>query len=121
MVLSTLCRRLIIHNYVQVFHVFHTSCLIDWIAFCEAKAWKASHSENRNKKVRRSRQTVVDQSLDPSGRQDVAGTKTGIGEDGVIFCPECQGTGVKVHSAQLERPRFRLAQVKYLNKHLDCG
>lgn len=95
---------------MQGFHVFHSTCIIDWIAFCEAKAWSESCKVNRNKKSRKSRQAGLDQTLGGDNKQE-SGTKTGVVEEGAIFCPECQGTGAKVKGSQLERPRFHLAQV----------
>lgn len=96
---------------MQVFHVFHSFCLIEWIAFCEAKAWSASFAVKGNKKPRKVKQTGGCQPVDSVASQDNGGAKTEIGEGRGIFCPECQGTGVKLKGGQLERPRFRLAQV----------
>ncbi|KAH7332503.1 hypothetical protein KP509_20G091400 [Ceratopteris richardii] len=88
-------------NERGAFHVFHTSCLIDWILLCESKFWRARTAKKDaprmrgqiNKKPRRVR------------------TKTAIQSCGPLFCPECQGTGIQVRSHQLEKPRYRLVQV----------
>lgn len=51
------------------------------------------------------------QAAGASGRHDWFGTETEFTSETGIFCPECQGTGVKLEGPQLERPRFRLNQV----------
>lgn len=88
-------------NERGAFHVFHTSCLIDWILLCESKFWSARVVKKDaprmrgqiNKKPRRGKAKATIQSCGP------------------LFCPECQGTGVEVHNHQLEQPRYRLVQV----------
>lgn len=88
-------------NERGAFHVFHTSCLMDWILLCESKFWSARIVKKDaarmrgqiNKKPRRGKARPTIQSCGP------------------LFCPECQGTGIEVHGHQLEQPRYRLVQV----------
>eukprot|EP00252_Welwitschia_mirabilis_P013971 TRINITY_DN30978_c0_g1_i1.p1 TRINITY_DN30978_c0_g1~~TRINITY_DN30978_c0_g1_i1.p1 ORF type:complete len:438 (+),score=50.32 TRINITY_DN30978_c0_g1_i1:435-1748(+) len=80
-------------NRRGAFHVFHTSCLIDWVLLCETKIWLS-----RSKRSRRSSRLS-----EKSSRAQKA--------NGSIFCPECQGTGVKTRCSKLEVPRYKLAQV----------
>ncbi|KAG0621677.1 hypothetical protein M758_3G039800 [Ceratodon purpureus] len=97
-------------NRRGVFHVFHSACLIEWIAFCEAKTWNASCTMSRKLKRRKTVHPNV-QAAGATGRHDWFGTETEFTSETGIFCPECQGTGVKLEGPQLERPRFRLNQV----------
>eukprot|EP00250_Pteridium_aquilinum_P028621 c37497_g1_i1 orf=253-1653(-) len=88
-------------NERGAFHVFHTSCLIDWILLCESKFWSARAVKNNAPRMRGQ--------INKKPRRGKA--KATIQSSGPLFCPECQGTGVEVHSHQLEQPRYRLAQV----------
>lgn len=96
-------------NKRGAFHVFHTSCLIDWVLLCESKIW-LSHL-NGSKGTRKSRWSVFDQRNRICGVKQINGSKGSGSNCASIFCPECQGTGLKTRSGQLEVPRYRLAQV----------
>lgn len=101
--------------FMQVFHVFHSACLIEWIVFCEAKTWNASCTSSRKLKRRKAvHPNVQAQACGANVRHDCFGTETEFTSETGIFCPECQGTGVKLEGPQLERPRFRLNQVRQL-------
>ncbi|BBM99137.1 hypothetical protein MPTK1_1g19050 [Marchantia polymorpha subsp. ruderalis] len=97
-------------NKRGVFHVYHSSCLIDWISICEVKTFSGAldHRIDRTRKLLKSRRAIIEQTLKRGTIQD-DGSNPFV--DGAVFCPECQGTGLKVRGAQLERPRYRLAQV----------
>lgn len=101
-------------NKRGVFHVYHSSCLIDWISICEVKTFtgQVDHRIDHTRKLTRTRRAIVEQSLNAviQGGDSGGRLSTSISE-GAIFCPECQGTGLKLRGAQLERPRYRLAQV----------
>ncbi|GLJ21651.1 hypothetical protein SUGI_0403210 [Cryptomeria japonica] len=88
------------------FHVFHTSCLIDWILLCESKIW-LSHF-NGGKGPRRGRWSVLEQRRKPASKGSSSSSSSSCGS---VFCPECQGTGLKTRAGQLEVPRYKLAQV----------
>lgn len=90
-------------NKRGAFHVFHTSCLVDWILLCETKFWIAPPVGSKGE-TRRMRGQV-------NAKQQKGGSKATAGSNGPMFCPECQGTGAKFHGHQLEQPRYRLAQV----------
>lgn len=85
------------------FHVFHTSCLIDWILLCESKIW-LSHF-NGGKGPRKGRWSVLEQRRKPASKGSSSSSC------GSVFCPECQGTGLKTRAGQLEVPRYKLAQI----------
>ncbi|CAM6082047.1 unnamed protein product [Calypogeia fissa] len=101
-------------NKRGVFHVYHSSCLIDWISICEVKTFtgQVDHRIDHTRKLTRTRRAIVEQSRNAviQGGDGGGLLSTSISE-GAIFCPECQGTGLKLRGAQLERPRYRLAQV----------
>ncbi|XP_024381715.1 uncharacterized protein [Physcomitrium patens] len=97
---------------LQVFHVFHSACLIEWVAFCEAKTWNASLTMSRKLKRRKTVHLNVQRpAYGVDGGQDWCGTETEFTSETSIFCPECQGTGIKLEGSHLERPRFRLNQL----------
>ncbi|XP_024362744.1 uncharacterized protein [Physcomitrium patens] len=98
-------------NRQGVFHVFHSACLVEWIAFCEAKTWNASLSMSRKLKRHKVVHPNTCQEDHANDTHDWPGTETEFTSETGIFCPECQGTGVKMHGPQLEHPRFRLYQV----------
>lgn len=86
--------------YLQAFHVFHTSCVIHWILFCEYEIIK-------NRFVR----------PNDSQPKPVFISNCGIPDKEIkqVLCPECQGTGVTIGGV-LERPKFSLSQVCSLNE-----
>lgn len=91
---------------MQAFHVFHTSCLINWMILCEYEIIK-----NR----------LAHPSVRQGGNGKVGSHRNNIGKgknmkaDRVVetvFCPECQGTGQLVDGVGLEYPGFfTMAQV----------
>ncbi|KAL2650705.1 hypothetical protein R1flu_018833 [Riccia fluitans] len=95
-------------NKRGVFHVYHSSCLIDWISMYEVKIFSGAldHGIERSRRLSKSRRSAVGH-LKKGSIQE--GSSSGV--DGNVFCPECQGTGLKVRGSQLERPRYRLSQV----------
>ncbi|KAJ7550268.1 hypothetical protein O6H91_07G091300 [Diphasiastrum complanatum] len=93
-------------NWRGAFHVFHTYCLIDWVALFESKSF-SGHVLGSSKKVRRRLRSGKKQVC----RQPEDAVTDTCKNDSVIFCPECQGTGIRASGIQLERPRYRLSQV----------
>ncbi|KAH9318624.1 hypothetical protein KI387_020393, partial [Taxus chinensis] len=88
------------------FHVFHTTCLIDWILLCESKIWLSQF--NGGKVPRKGRWSVSEQRRKQMNKVKSSSSSSNCGS---VFCPECQGTGLKTRAGQLEVPRYRLAQV----------
>ncbi|KAL3701040.1 hypothetical protein R1sor_019062 [Riccia sorocarpa] len=95
-------------NKRGVFHVYHSSCLIDWISMYEVKIFSGTldHGIDRSRRLSKSRRAIIGQLKKGSVQE---GSSSVV--EGNVFCPECQGTGLKVRGSQLERPRYRLSQV----------
>lgn len=85
---------------------------MDWIATCELKTFtgQVDRRIDHTRKLTRTRRAIVEQSRNGLIQGD-GGLLPNTVSEGAIFCPECQGTGLNVRGAQLERPRYRLAQV----------
>lgn len=90
---------------MQAFHVFHISCLIHWILFCESKGWNSSKSMSRRINAVSKKHVAGESSAQrsPNGNP----TSSTISS---AFCPECQGSGLKVED-DLEVPRLPLSEV----------
>lgn len=95
---------------MQAFHVFHTSCLIHWILYCEFEIVR--------------NQTVSTKGGRRSRKKN--GTKSNTtGKDGTVnvlpnpivsvFCPDCQGTGVNIEGDEFEKPLTPLSEVWFLS------
>ncbi|KDP24143.1 hypothetical protein JCGZ_25800 [Jatropha curcas] len=102
-------------NVNGAFHVFHTSCLIHWILLCE-------YEMDRNQSVspkakRRSKRKNGTKSSKTGNDGRMKPIKTHID---CVFCPECQGTGVKMEEDELENPTIPLSEMfKYKIKVSD--
>lgn len=82
-------------NPTGAFHVFHTSCVVHWILFCEYEIIKnrsAHQNDSQPKPVYVSNCGIPDKEIKQ------------------VLCPECQGTGVIIGGV-LERPKFSLSQL----------
>eukprot|EP00249_Psilotum_nudum_P022393 c28501_g1_i1 orf=612-2114(-) len=90
-------------NRRGAFHVFHISCLIHWVLLCEVKSWIAQSVGCRTDAQKLQNHLIE--------KWHSTGLKIIAGSNGPIFCPECQGTGVRFLGTELEHPRFRLSQV----------
>lgn len=93
-------------NVYGAFHVFHTSCLIHWILYCEFEIVR--------------NQTVSTKGGRRSRKKN--GTKSNTtGKDGTVnvltnpivsvFCPDCQGTGVNIEGDEFEKPLTPLSEM----------
>ncbi|KAL0328175.1 UNVERIFIED_CONTAM: hypothetical protein Scaly_2250100 [Sesamum calycinum] len=101
-------------NLTGAFHLFHISCLIHWILLCEVEIYAKQLIESKVK--RRSRRKV-------KGKDGENGRKHGMQEKQIYsaFCPECQGTGINIDGAELEKPTVRLSEIfKYKIKLCDA-
>ncbi|CAN6456108.1 unnamed protein product [Victoria cruziana] len=92
-------------NTNGAFHVFHISCLIHWILFCESKGWNSSKSMSRRINAVSKKHVAGESSAQrsPNGNP----TSSTISS---AFCPECQGSGLKVED-DLEVPRLPLSEM----------
>ncbi|OVA00582.1 hypothetical protein BVC80_9087g81 [Macleaya cordata] len=99
-------------NKNGAFHVFHTSCLIHWILFCEFQMWsnqldspkmtlvrpKIKNGSERKGRAKRSEKHMDDL---------IIATMKPISS---VFCPECQGTGIHIEE-KLEEPTVFLSEM----------
>ncbi|KAJ6814067.1 uncharacterized protein M6B38_139240 [Iris pallida] len=81
-------------NSNGAFHLFHTSCLIHWILQCEFELW--INGPALPKPVTRGRKAKLAQ------KNDVISS---------VFCPECQGTGIRIEGEEFEKPTVILPKM----------
>ena len=104
---------------MQAFHVFHTSCLIHWILYCEFEIVRNQTVSTKGGRTRKKNGTK-------SNTTGKDGTKSNTtGKDGTVnvlpnpivsvFCPDCQGTGVNIEGDEFEKPLTPLSEVWYLS------
>lgn len=82
-------------NANGAFHLFHTSCLIHWILFCESETWSQTatmKTSTRGRKAKQSQKNCIS-----------------------IFCPECQGTSMRMEGDEMEKPTVPLSEM-FLHK-----
>ncbi|KAI3465743.1 hypothetical protein Pfo_022406 [Paulownia fortunei] len=91
-------------NLTGAFHLFHISCLIHWILLCEVEIYAKQSVEPKVK--RRSRRKV-------KGKDGENGEKREMQEKQIYsaFCPQCQGTGIRIDGEELEKPTVPLAEI----------
>nr|GLL22912.1 uncharacterized protein LOC109188046 [Ipomoea trifida] len=90
-------------NMTGAFHVYHTSCLIHWILLCELEMYGKQSDEPKTK--RRSRRKA---GSNHKGEKKNGAIRKQISS---IFCPECQGTGMKIDEDDLEKPTIPLSEI----------
>ncbi|KAL5797589.1 hypothetical protein ACOSQ2_002409 [Xanthoceras sorbifolium] len=101
-------------NVNGAFHVYHISCLIHWILFCE---FEIMTNQPVIPKVRRRSRRKNGVKRDEV-RKDGEDISTKICS---VFCPECQGTGMDIEGDELEKPTITLSQMfKYKIKLSDA-
>ncbi|KAL0001910.1 hypothetical protein SO802_015691 [Lithocarpus litseifolius] len=85
-------------NVNGAFHVFHTSCVVHWILFCEFQIiTKELHNKRNAAKY------------DEIGKDGEAkATRT---QDDSVFCPECEGTGIITEGNELETPNIHPSEM----------
>nr|XP_043626960.1 uncharacterized protein LOC122598433 [Erigeron canadensis] len=98
-------------NLNGAFHVFHISCLIHWVLFCEYEVYTKQLIGSKVKK---------------RSRRKKGATKVVEAEEEIKkqiyspFCPECQGTGIDIDGDELEKPTVSLSEMfKYKMKASD--
>ncbi|XP_076956575.1 uncharacterized protein LOC143631831 [Bidens hawaiensis] len=95
-------------NTNGAFHVFHISCLIHWVLFCE---YEVSTKQLAGPKVKkRGRKKGGAKGVEEAVKKQIYSP----------FCPECQGTGVDIDGDELEKPTVSLSEMfKYKMKACD--
>ncbi|XP_076886174.1 uncharacterized protein LOC143535952 isoform X1 [Bidens hawaiensis] len=95
-------------NSNGAFHVFHISCLIHWVLFCE---YEVSTKQLAGPKVKkRGRKKGGAKGVEEVVKKQIYSP----------FCPECQGTGVDIDGDELEKPTVSLSEMfKYKMKACD--
>ncbi|KAK8940957.1 hypothetical protein KSP39_PZI010626 [Platanthera zijinensis] len=88
------------------FHVFHISCLIHWVLFCEFELWVERAMNARGSRRRRGKAAAKNLQFSS------------------IFCSECYGTGIVLEGNDLENLELALAERDtiveiFYEKHLD--
>ncbi|CAA0808836.1 Unknown protein [Striga hermonthica] len=91
-------------NLTGAFHLFHTSCLIHWILLCEVELYSKQSVEPEVK--RKSRRKVKCKSGEIRKKPEMQEKQLHS-----VFCPECQGTGIKVDGEEVEKPIVPLSEV----------
>lgn len=98
---------------MQAFHVFHTSCIIHWLLFCEYEIITKELVIPKSRKRRSKRNNAAKcEEIGKDGEVKATGT-----EIYSVFCPECQGTGKIIEGDELERPPISLSEVCSLWAH----
>ncbi|KAI3499119.1 hypothetical protein L1887_34912 [Cichorium endivia] len=97
-------------NLNGAFHVFHISCLIHWVLFCDYEVYtKQVYDPKVKKRCRRKK-----------GAKIIEAEKEVKKQIYCAFCPECQGTGIDIHGDELEKPTVSLSEMfKYKMKASD--
>uniref|UniRef100_A0A5B7AZC3 C2H2-type domain-containing protein n=1 Tax=Davidia involucrata TaxID=16924 RepID=A0A5B7AZC3_DAVIN len=93
-------------NVNGAFHIFHISCLIHWILLCE---FEISTKQSTGPKVKRRSRRKSGTKCNEIGKESELGTTRK--QIYSVFCPECQGTGIKVEGDELEKPTVPLSEV----------
>lgn len=99
-------------NEYGAFHMYHTSCLVHWILFCEYEIYR--------------NQLFTEQLFKPEAKvgskkkkSRAKGSCKGMGSDSTkskgkqiccVFCPQCQGTA-DVEGDDLEKPTITLSEM----------
>lgn len=92
---------------MQAFHVFHTSCIIHWLLFCEYEIVTKELGSPKPRRRRSKRNNAAKcEEIGKDGGVKATGT-----EIYSVFCPECQGTGKIIEGDELERPPISLSEV----------
>ncbi|KAJ9177029.1 hypothetical protein P3X46_012284 [Hevea brasiliensis] len=93
-------------NVNGAFHVFHTSCIIHWMLLCE---YETARNQSVGPKARRRSKRKNGAKSNKVGKDGkVKALKSQIDS---VFCPECQGTGVKIEEDELEMPTIPLSEM----------
>lgn len=95
---------------MQAFHVFHISCLVHWVLFCDYEVY--------------TKQLVVAPKVKKRGRRKKGVNITEAEKEErkqiyCAFCPECQGTGIDIDGDELEKPTVSLSEVSKISSFLD--
>ncbi|KAI3802240.1 hypothetical protein L1987_30370 [Smallanthus sonchifolius] len=96
-------------NINGAFHVFHISCLIHWVLFCEYEV-STKQLVGPKEKKQRGRKKGAAKGVEEVMKKQIYSP----------FCPECQGTGTEIDGDELEKPIVSLSEMfKYKMKACD--
>ncbi|OAY35314.1 uncharacterized protein LOC110628168 [Manihot esculenta] len=102
-------------NANGAFHVFHISCVIHWILLCEYEMAKYQSVSPKGRGRSKRKNGAKSNMAGKNGK--VKALKSQIDS---VFCPECQGTGVKNEEDEREMPKIPLSEMfKYKIKVSD--
>ncbi|CAI9280080.1 unnamed protein product [Lactuca saligna] len=97
-------------NLNGAFHVFHISCLVHWVLFCEYEVYTKQLVAPKVKKRGRRKKGVNITEAEKEERKQIY----------CAFCPECQGTGIDIDGDELEKPTVSLSEMfRYKMKASD--
>ncbi|KAI3718491.1 hypothetical protein L6452_19365 [Arctium lappa] len=97
-------------NLNGAFHVFHISCLIHWVLFCDYEVYTKQLIGPKVKKRYRRKKGAKTSEAEKEVRKQIYSA----------FCPECQGTGIDIDGDELEKPTVSLSEMfKYKMKASD--
>lgn len=103
-------------NATGAFHVFHVSCLIHWILLCEMEIYSKKPVTPPVKRKYRRKAGAKNKGVQKNSETKIVGTQAHS-----LFCPECQGTGMKVYGNDLERPTVNLSEIYRFKIKLTDG
>ncbi|GAA0150255.1 acyltransferase [Lithospermum erythrorhizon] len=94
-------------NFTGAFHVFHVSCLIHWILLCELEIYSKKPVAPAVKRKSRRKTGAKNKVVRKTNEIKITGNQAHS-----LFCPECQGTGMKLlDEKELERPTVPLSEI----------
>lgn len=86
--------------------MFHMSCLIHWVLLCEVESHAKQSKEPKPKPVSTRK---VKGKNGGKGKKQEKPTRS-------VFCPECQGSGVRI-DGNVEIPTIPLSEVRVILRH----
>lgn len=95
---------------MQAFHVFHTSCLIHWILYCEFEIVRNQTVSTKGGRRSRKKNGIKSNTTGKDGTVNVLPNPIVS-----VFCPDCQGTGVNIEGDEFEKPLTPLSEVWFLS------
>lgn len=106
--------KILLCHCLQAFHVFHVSCLLHWILFCEYETFSNPIESPKWKPLAKKRKTA-------KMSHTMAMKKHSDAILHSVVCPACQGSGKHIKGAVLEKNPVLPSQVSYAAHHfLRC-
>ncbi|KAJ6379251.1 hypothetical protein OIU76_015965 [Salix suchowensis] len=97
-------------NVYGAFHVFHTSCLIHWIIYCEFEMVRNQTVSTKGGRTCRKKNGTKSNTTGKDGTVNVLPNPIVY-----VFCPDCQGTGVYIEGDEFEKPLTPLSEEWFLS------